>query len=75
MAAQGESNEMKLNAEQEKEGYWVEQSGDTILVWHEKNQIALLYSSADINRKVQDIVEKRRKQLKEVEERTGWKSN
>ncbi len=67
--------EIKLTAEQEKEGYWVEPVEDRVLVWHHKSQIALLYSSPDINRKVQDVVEKRRKQLKEVEAKTGWKAN
>ncbi len=67
------SNEVKLTEEQEKEGYWVEQSGSNVLVWHNKNQIALLCSSPDIQSKVQDVVERRRKELKEVEEKTGWK--
>ena len=64
---------IKLTAEQQKEGYWVEESGEYVLVWHNKNQVALLHSSGDINRKVQETVEKRRKELKEVEEKTGWK--
>ena len=67
--------EIKLNEEQQKEGYWVEPVEDRVLVWHHKSQIALLYVSPDINRKVQDVVERRRKQLKEVEEKTGWKAN
>jgi len=45
-----------------------------VLVWHKKNQIALLYKSPDIEH-VQEVVEKRRKELKEVEEKTGWKQN
>ena len=59
--------------EQEKEGYWVEQVEDRVLVWHYNNQIALLYLSSDIGRKVQEVVEGRRKKLREVEEKTGWK--
>jgi len=46
-----------------------------VLVWHKKNQIALLYKSPDIEHEVQEVVEKRRKELKEVEEKTGWKQN
>ena len=65
----------KLTEEQEKEGYWVEQSGNDWLVWHNNNQIALLCSSPDIDRKVQEVVERRSKELKEVEEKTGWKPN
>lgn len=64
---------VKLTEEQAKEGYWVEQSGSNVLVWHKNNQVALLGSSPDIHRKVQDAVEKRRKELKEVEEQTTWK--
>ena len=67
------SAEVALSAEQQKEGYWVEASGSYVLVWHHKNQIALLYHSPDIARKVQDVVERRRKELKEVQEKTGWK--
>lgn len=67
------SQEIQLTGEQEKEGYWIELEGDRVLVWHKKNQVALLYSSSDINKKVQDVVEKRRRELKEVEEKTGWK--
>jgi hypothetical protein len=63
----------KLNEEQEEEGYWVEKVGSNVLVWHHKNQIALLCSSPDIQHKVQDVVERRRKELKEAEEKTGWK--
>jgi len=67
------SQEIQLTGEQEKEGYWIELEGDRVLVWHKKNQVALLYSSPDINKKVQNVVEKRRQELKEVEEKTGWK--
>ena len=63
----------KLTEEQQKEGYWVEEAGSNTLVWHRNNQIALLSTSPDIDRKVQDVVEKRGKELKEVEEKTGWK--
>ncbi len=71
--SQGLSAEVALTEEQKKEGYWVEASGSYVLVWHQKNQIALLYHSPDVARKVQDVVERRRKELKEVEEKTGWK--
>ncbi len=64
---------VKLTEEQEKEGYHVEFSGEYVLVWEENIQIALLINSADINAKVQDVVERRRKELTEIEEKTGWK--
>ena len=63
---------VKLTEEQHKEGYWVERSGSSVLLWHHQNQIALLWSSPDVERKVREVIE-RRKELKEVEERTGWK--
>lgn len=64
-----------LKSDQQKEGYTLEQSGEYVLVWHNNNQIALLAFSADIESKVEDVVERRRKELKEVEEKTGWKAN
>jgi len=64
---------IRLSKEQKDEGYRVEPSGDYVLVWHNNNQIALLRSGPDINRKVKDVVERRRKELKEVQEKTGWK--
>jgi len=67
------SETVKLTEEQEKEGYWVEHSGEYVLVWHRNNQIALLLATADIAQKVQDTIERKRKELKEVEEKTGWK--
>ena len=65
--------EIKLTEGQQKEGYWVEWEENRVLVWHRKNQIALLYGSPDIDKKVQDVVEKRRRELQEVYEKTGWK--
>lgn len=70
-----EVTDVKLSAQQKKEGYWFEAAGNNLLVWHRKNQVALLIRTADINKKVQDVVEKRRKELKEVEEKTGWKAD
>ena len=67
------SETVKLTEEQEKEGYWAEQSGEYVLVWHRNNQIALLLSTPDIGDKVQNTVERKRKELREVEEKTGWK--
>ena len=60
-----------LNEEQKKEGYWVEETNEGVLVWHNKNQIAFLLKTGDIVEKVQDVVERRRKQLKEIEEKTA----
>ncbi len=67
------SEMVTLTDEQQKEGYRVEQSGNYVLVFHDNNQIALLILSPDINQKVNDVIERRRKDLKEVEEKTGWK--
>lgn len=64
---------IKLSKEQIDEGYWVEQSGDLVTVWHNKNQIALLLCTGNINEKVQDVIERKRKELREVMEKTGWK--
>ena len=73
MATEKTADKVKLTEGQEKEGYWAEVCQDRVLVWHRNNQIALLYQSADIDRKVQEVVERRRKELKEVEQKTGWK--
>lgn len=59
--------------DQEKEGYWVQETFGNLQVWHHKNQIALLMITDDINQKVQDVIERRRKDLQEVFEKTGWK--
>ena len=75
MMARKLSEVAKLAEEQEKEGYRVEDCEDRVLVWHKKNQIALLYKSPDIDRKVQEMIGQRRKDLKEVEEKTGWKAD
>ena len=64
---------VKLTEEQEKEGYWVEQSGSTVFVWHHKNQVALLLPSPDIERRVHEVIDRKRRELKELEEKTGWK--
>ena len=66
---------VKLTEDQQKEGFWIEQSENTVLVWHHNNQIALLLPSPDMNHKVQDVVQRRREELKEIEEKTGWKPN
>lgn len=75
MATQRIPKVARLTEEQTKEGYWVEESGNNVLVWHKNNQIALLCCSPDIDNKVQEVVERRRRTLKEVEEKTGWKPN
>ncbi len=69
------SDMVKLSNEQRQEGYRVERNENYVLVFHNNNQVALLILTPDINQKVQDVVERRRKDLKEVEEKTGWKPN
>jgi hypothetical protein len=66
-------DKVSLTEEQEKEGYWTEVCQDRMLVWHKKSQIALLYMSPDIEQKVHETIERRRKELKEVEAKTGCK--
>jgi len=55
MAAQLTYEEATTNLTkgQKEEGYCVETCQDRVLVWYKENQIALLYSSPDIGRKVQ----------------------
>ena len=67
------SNEIRLTPDQEKEGYWLQESFGNLQVWHRKNQIALLLITPDINEKVRDVVERRRRDLKDVEAKTGWR--
>ena len=62
-----------LTNDQEKEGYWVQESFGNLQVWHHKNQIALLMITQDIQDKVNDVIDRRRKDLQEVFEKTGWK--
>ena len=64
---------VKLTADQDKEGYWVQETFGNLQVWHQKNQIALLMITDDINQKVHDVIDRRRKDLQEVFEKTGWK--
>ncbi|HEY92516.1 MAG TPA: hypothetical protein G4O17_02075 [Dehalococcoidia bacterium] len=65
----------RLTDDQEKEGYRVEGCEDRVLVWHKQNRIALPYKSPDINQKVQETIERRRREFMEVEEKTGWKGD
>jgi hypothetical protein len=58
------SGMVNLTDEQEKEGYWVEQSGNLVKVWHHNNEIALLLFSPNIHHKVQDVVERRRTEFR-----------
>jgi len=64
---------VELTKEQEREGYWIEVLEDRVLVWRKKNQLALLLVSPDIQDRVQELIERKRKELKEVEEKTGYR--
>lgn len=75
MVTQQGSDKVKLTEEQEKEGYRVEDYQNSVLVWHKKNQILLFSKTPDVDRRVQEVVERSRRELKEVEEKTGWKAN
>lgn len=61
----------ELTPEQKREGYWVEEAAGSVLVWHNQVQVALFYASLDIGRKVQEAVERRRAELREIEARFG----
>jgi hypothetical protein len=65
---------IKLKDDYQKKGYWAEKSEDYVLVWHRKNQIALLADSSDIDRQIEEVVERRIRELREIEEKTGWKA-
>jgi len=60
------SGMVNLTDEQEKERYWVEHSGNLVKVWHHNNEIALLLFSPNIHHKVQDVVERRRRELRKT---------
>ncbi|MCX5995722.1 MAG: hypothetical protein NTV59_06980 [Chloroflexi bacterium] len=60
------SGMVNLTDEQEKEGYWIEQSGNLVRVWHYKDTIALLLSSSDIHHKVQGVVERKRREFRKT---------
>ena len=62
------SGMVNLSDEQEKDGFWIEQSGNLVKVWHHNNAIALLLLSSDIYRKVQDVVERKRRELRKIDE-------
>jgi hypothetical protein len=62
------SGMVNLTDEQEKEGYWVEHSGNLVKVWHYKDTIALLLLSSDIHHKVQDVVERRRRKIRKIDD-------
>lgn len=65
------STKVELTQEQAKEGYWVEEWEGNVLVWHHNCQVALLCSSPDIDRKVQEVVERRRQELMKLEAKYG----
>lgn len=62
-----------LTPEQTAEGYTVATAYGYVQVWHGNSQIALLLPSDDLAAKVNEVIERRRRTLKEVEEKTGWK--
>lgn len=54
-------------------GYWLAEANGYVQVWHGTGQLALLLPSGDLATKVNEIIERRRRTLKEIEEKTGWK--
>ncbi len=66
-------NEPTLLPDQVAEGYSIETGDGGILVWHGNTQIALLLNREGVEEKAREIVNRRRKELQEVAEKTGWK--
>ena len=64
---------IKIKEAYQKKGYWAERFEDYVLVWHRNNQIALLANSSDIERQIEEVVGRRIRELREIEEKTGWK--
>ncbi len=64
---------VELTGEQKQEDYWVEILEDRVLVWHKKNQLALLLASPDIQERVQELIQRKRQEFKELEAKTGCK--
>lgn len=55
---------VKLTENQKRDGYRAERLGDSVLVWHKNTRIAVFPYSLDINHRVQQLLERRRRQLK-----------
>jgi hypothetical protein len=68
-----QQTEPKLLPEQEAEGYSIEMAEGNILIWHKNTQIALLLNREGVEERARQLVEKRRQELREVSEKTGWK--
>jgi hypothetical protein len=64
-----------LTPEQSAEGYTVSSVFGNVQVWHKHSQIALLLPSDDLATRVNEVIERRRRTLKEIEERTGWRAS
>jgi hypothetical protein len=64
---------IELTEEQKREGFWIEILEDRVLVWHKKNQLALLLASPDIQERVQEFIQRKRQEFKELEAKTGYK--
>ena len=64
---------IELTEEQKREGFWIEILEERVLVWHKKNQLALLLASPDIQERVQEFIQRKRQEFKELEAKTGCK--
>jgi len=64
---------IELTEEQKREGFWIEILEDRVLVWHKKNQLALLLASPDIQERVQEFIQRKRQEFKELEAKPGYK--
>ncbi|MFN8534436.1 MAG: hypothetical protein U0556_12925 [Dehalococcoidia bacterium] len=65
--------EPTLTDEQAQAYYRLFVEGDYVQVWHGNTQIGLLLNREGVQDKARQIVERRRRELREVEEKTGWK--
>ncbi len=61
-----ESQKTSIAPELERDGYRAEREGDYVLVWHHKNQIALLAYKPGIESRVEEMARARQKQLAEI---------
>ena len=62
-----------LQTDQLSEGYSLEMGTGVVLVWHYNTQIALLMDRDNVEERARAIVERRRQELRVVEEKTGWR--
>jgi hypothetical protein len=61
-----------LTAEQTAEAYRIVVEGGYVQIWHGNTQIGLLIDREGVEERARELVERRRAELREVAEKTGW---